>query len=780
MSFPFLKQFDSADCGPTCLVMISKYHGRSVALETLRQRAQIGKEGVNLLGLSDAAEQVGFRTQAVRIDFGSLIKKALLPCILHWNQNHFVVLYKVRRNKLLIADPARGIVDCSYKEFKSHWIVDPGEQLGIALLLEPTAAFHDDDVSAGGPDKRAMAFGNIYNYLRPFRKLVFQLLFSLAIATLLQIILPFLTQSIVDTGINNGNMPFIYIIILAQAFLILGKLSVDFVRSWILLHISNRINISILTDFLIKLMKLPVSFFDTKKTGDILQRMNDHQRIESFLTGSSISILFSLFNLLVFSTVLATFNINIFACFAVSSLLYSVWVISFLKRRRRLDFKRFDISSREQALNIQMVQGMQEIKLNGVEKPIRWNWERLQSAIFKLNMKGLALNQWQQSGASLLNEGKNLLITCLSASAVIKGQMTLGAMLAVQYIMGQLNSPIEQMISFLQSWQNARISLERLNEIHGLEDEEPVGRGLMEEIPVSFTKALAGGGVAPAPAASPVSGSAPWLVTGGYGETQNGTWEHPDRVSPAAECCLFLDHVTFAYPGAGNDPVLNDISLSIARGRTTAIVGVSGSGKTTLLKLLLKFYDPEKGEIRVGNMLLSNISHRVWRKHCGVVMQESFIFSDTIRYNIAVGGGKVDLPRLENAIRMANIQDFIYGLPLGLNTKIGAEGMGISMGQKQRILIARAVYRDPDLIFLDEASNSLDANNERIIVKNLETFLKGKTVVIVAHRLSTVRHADNIIVLNKGRISESGNHAELIAARGEYYDLVRNQLELGD
>ncbi len=783
MPFPFFRQPDSMDCGPTCLQMIAKYYGKNFSLQELREKSQIGKQGVNMLGISEAAESIGFRTQATKLNYQALTNDALLPCILHWNQYHFVVLCKAKKSLLHIADPAHGLATFTKKEFLQRWISDKDEngiEEGIALLLEPTPKFYENDDDL--PDIKSsegLAFKNIFNYILPYKKLVFQLMLGLGVASILQLILPFLTQSIVDVGVNTANIHFIYIVLLAQIALVIGRLVTDFVRSWILLHISTRINISILTDFLIKLMKLPLSFFDSKKTGDILQRMNDHQRIESFLTGSSINVLFSLANLIIFSVVLAVFNMYIFSVFITASILYSLWVIVFLKRRRRLDYKRFDIASKEQSATIQLVQGMQEIKLNGVEKPMRWNWERLQAKLFKLNMKGLALNQWQQSGASFINEGKNIFITFLSAKAVIDGQMTLGTMLAVQYIIGQLNSPIEQMIGFVQSWQNAKISMDRLNEIHKIEDEEPQYKSLLQELPATFTKQLAGGRTS--------SAYPNYLIND---DLQSPVFENHNNnyVSNFDDSGISFSKVCFTYSGAGNEPVLKDINLKIPKGKTTAIVGVSGSGKTTLLKLLLKFYEPQKGDILLlpsprgegSGVRLSNISHKTWRSNCGAVMQESFIFSDSIAKNIAVGEEKVDMGKLNHAVMVANIEEFIQSLPLGFNTKIGAEGNGISMGQKQRILIARAVYRDPEFIFFDEATNSLDANNERIIIDNLASFFKNKTVIVVAHRLSTVKHAHQIVVLNKGIITERGTHQELVNLKGEYFTLVKNQLELGE
>ncbi|WP_317131852.1 MULTISPECIES: peptidase domain-containing ABC transporter [Mucilaginibacter] len=556
-----------------------------------------------------------------------------------------------------------------------------------------------------------------------------QLIFGLAIGTLLQLVTPLLTQSIVDIGINNRNLNFIYLVIIAQAMLIIGRVSVDFIRSWILLHISSRVNISILTDFLIKLMKLPISFFDSKMTGDIMQRMSDQQRIENFLTGSTLNTIFSMLSLVVFSVVLAYYNVTIFLVFLTSSILYLGWILVFLKRRREINYKSFEISSKNQSNIVQLITGMQEIKLNNCEQQKRWEWEHLQARLFKFNVKNLALSQYQQGGSTFINESTNLLITLLSAKAVIDGNLTLGSMVAVQYMVGQLNSPIQLFLSFIQGFQDAKISLERLSEIHELDDEEPIDKEFNHELPNNLS--------------------------------------------------VSINNLTFKYPGAGSEPVLQNINIQIPQGKTTAIVGMSGSGKTTILKLLLRFYEPQKGEIKIGDQALGNISFKTWRSSCGTVMQDGFIFSDTIERNIAVGDETADKQKLRNAIKIANIQDLIDGLPLGLNTKIGAEGNGISQGQRQRLLIARAVYKNPQYIFFDEATNALDANNERVIMHNLKEFFDGRTVVIVAHRLSTVSNADNIILLRNGQIAEQGNHRELTKLKGEYYHLVKNQLELG-
>ena len=734
-----------------------------------------------MLGISEAAESIGFRTQAVQLDYNTLISQACLPAILHWNQHHFVVIYKAKNKKIHVADPAHGLIKLTKEEFLQRWISDSDENNvgnGIALILEPTPSFYnfeEDNTSNSDGNQQNMTFRNVFGYIIPYKRLLFQLFIGLCVASSLQLILPFLTQSVVDVGINTSNLRFVRIILLAQLALFVGRVTTDFIQNKLLIHVSTRINVSILTDFLIKLMKLPVSFFDSKRTGDILQRMNDHQRIESFLTGSSLNALFSILTLAVFSIVLAIFNTSIFTIFVISTILYSFWSVSFLRRRKTLDYKRFNISSREQSATIQIVQGMQEIKLHGMEKQVRWAWERLQAKLFKLNIKGVSINQWQQAGASFINESKNIIITFLSAEAVIGGKMTLGTMLAVQYIIGQLNSPIEQMIGLMQSWQNAKISLDRLNEVHRMEDEEPVHKNLLRELPVMSIKNLTGGSR---------QGREVNQMGNFHYETMvdpnisNSNSNQVERTSNNDAFGLVLSNVSFTYPGAGNDAILSEINLNISIGKVTAIVGMSGSGKTTLLKLLLKFYEPKVGDIHLGGVSLRNISHSVLRSYFGVVMQESFIFSDTIARNIAVGQEKVDMARLLHASSVANLNDVIESLPLGFNTMIGAEGTGISMGQKQRVLIARAVYRNPAFILFDEATNSLDANNETEILNNLELFFKGRTVIIVAHRLSTVKHADQIIVLHKGRVSEKGTHHDLINLRGEYYSLVKNQLEL--
>jgi ATP-binding cassette subfamily B protein len=703
--------------------MIAKHYGKSYTLQRLREISGINRVGVSLFSLCRAAEKIGFKTDGIKVDLGQL-SEIKLPCILHWEQNHFVVLYKIKRGRFYIADPAKSLISYSKKEFLQSWATG-GETKGIAVLLLPTSLFFDLE----GQESKPVRFGYMLQYLIKYRKLITQLLFSLTLASLLQLIVPFLTQSVVDIGIKTKNLNFVYIVLAAQIMLFIGRVSVDFMRSWILLHVSTRINLLILTDFLIKLMKLPMSFFDTRMTGDLMQRINDQKRIETFLTGPTLSGVFSVLNLILFTIVLAYYELKIFFVFLLGSLLYTFWVSLFLKKRKELDFKRFVLASRNQGQVVQLINGMQDIKLNNCERTKRWEWEETQGKMFSLNMKNLSLSQYQQAGAFFINEGKNIFITFIAAKSVIDGNVSLGGMMAIQYIIGQLNSPIEQLISFIQQMQDARISLERLNEIYTIEDEEPSSRTFVKELPMDKS--------------------------------------------------ITFNNVNFAYPGNDSEPVLKKINLFIPEGKTTAIVGMSGSGKTTILKLLLRFYDPQDGEINIGNEKLNQIGHRYWRDQCGIVMQDGFVFSDSIVGNIAVGEKHPDKGRLLHAIDVANINDLIESLPLGLDTVIGAEGNAISHGQKQRLLIARIVYKNPEYVFFDEATNALDANNESIIMDNLEKFLKGKTVVIIAHRLSTVRNANNIIVLDRGIITEQGSHEDLIKERGGYYRLVKNQLELG-
>jgi ATP-binding cassette subfamily B protein len=723
----FIKQQNAMDCGPTCLAMLTLNYGKSLNIQELRNFTKLNKEGVNLLAIADAGEQIGFRTLSVLISFENLINQAPLPSIVHWNQNHFVVVTpNSTLKKVEVADPAHGIIKYSREEFCKHWLQTADDVPGIALLLEPTPEFYQQK-STKAP---GVSWGFLLRYLKQYKRYFFQLSIGLIISSALQLVFPFLTQSIVDVGINTRNLQYIYIILFAQLFLFTGRTITDFIRSHLLLHIGTRINICILSDFWIKLMQLPLSYFDTTKTGDTLQRIGDHNRIQQFLTTGSLSVLFSIINLLVFSAVLFVYNGIVFFVFFTGSILYFLWIRLFLQYRRKLDVERFGLASKENTATMQLVHGMQEIRLNNCEKPKRWEWERLQAALFKLSFKGLQISQYQQAGAFFINEGKNIIITFFVAKAVIDGQLTLGAMLAIQYIIGQLNSPVEQLIGFMQQAQDAKLSLERLNEVHSLENEETSKQNLQHNLPVNKS--------------------------------------------------IHIHNLSFTYTGAGNEPVLSNINLTIPENKVTAIVGMSGSGKTTLLKLLLKFYEHYKGDIKIGEANINYISHSFWRNHCSSVLQDGYIFNDTIANNIALNGEQINQEQLIHACKIANILSFIESLPLGFNTKIGMEGTGISQGQKQRILIARAVYKKPEYIFFDEATNALDANNEKVILENLQSFFQNKTVVVVAHRLSTVKNADKIVVLHEGEIVEEGTHETLALQKGYYYELVKNQLELGN
>ncbi len=706
--------------------MISKHYGKTINTQQLRNLSETTREGSSLLGLSEAVESIGFKSLGIKLAFEKL-KEAPLPCIVHWNKNHYVVLYKIKKDIAYISDPAHGLISLTKQEFIKHWIgnnADENTEDGIALLVEPTPKFYQEEFE----EDEKFGFSFIFKYLIKYKKFIIQLIIGLLAGSLLQLILPFLTQSIVDVGIKNQDLNFVYLILFAQLFLFIGKASLEIIRSWILLHLSTRINISLISDFFIKLMKLPISYFDVRMTGDLLQRINDHKRIERILTTSSLTVLFSFVNLIIFSLVLGYYSLQIFAVFVVGSVLYFAWVLFFFKKRKELDYKRFSEVSQEQSKVIELINGMQEIKLHNAERRMRWNWEYVQARLFKVATKSLALEQTQSVGSNFINELKNMLVTVLSAKLVIDGQITLGMMMAISYIVGQLNGPITQLINFMRDLQDAQISLDRLGEIHNMEDEEKPSDEKVTNIPTNTD--------------------------------------------------IQINNISFRYTG-GLDPVIKNLSLNIPANKTTAIVGTSGSGKTTLMKLLLGFYQVDSGDIILGNFNFKNISQKEWRRNCGVVMQEGYIFNDTIAKNIAVGEDYVDKEKLAHAIDVANISDYIEGLPLGYNTKIGSEGSGLSTGQKQRLLIARSVYKNPKFLFFDEATSALDANNEKVIMGKLNTFFSDKTAVVIAHRLSTVKNAHQIVVLSDGKIVEKGNHEELIKLKGRYYHLVKNQLDLG-
>ena len=716
-------------CGVSCLAMICRHYGKDYSLEYLDNFCHANIAGISMLGIADGAKSIGFETMTALASTDEL-REITLPCILHWNQNHFVVLYDISGDgkRYKIADPGKGLISYTRKEIENHWIssVTDGEPSGTVMQLTPTKDFysHICDKTA---EKRSFRF--LFGYLKQYRKYFTQIILGLAIGCVLQLIMPFLTQWIVDIGIRHKDISFIWLVLLGELMIVIGRTATDFIRRWLLLHISMRINISLVSDFFIKLLKLPMSFFDTKLMGDLLQRIGDHTRVQNFLTGQVLSIIFTFLNFVIFGIVLFIYNPFIFGIFALGSICYGLWITSFLKKRKVLDYELFEQQAMNQNRTYQLITSMQEIKLQDCERRRRWEWEDSQAELFNVQMKVLKLQQTQEAGSIFINEIKNIVITVLAATAVINEQMTLGAMLAVQYIIGQLNSPVEQFMSFIYSLQDVKISLERINEIHEGKNEE--------------------------------------------------TTENQSK-SFASEKSIDIDNIDFKYDPHALKKTLEGVSFNIPEGKVTAIVGASGSGKTTLIKLMLGYYKVLSGRISIAGRDINEYNLKWWRRHCGVVMQDGVIFSESIARNIAIDDGEIDVERLEEAAKIANIHNYIIGLPLKYNTIIGRDGVGLSQGQKQRILIARAVYRHPDFIFFDEATNALDAKNEREIVENLDEFFTGRTVIVVAHRLSTVKNADQIIVIDKGRIVEIGNHASLIKEKGYYYNLVRNQLELGN
>lgn len=725
--FPLILQRDAIQCGVSCLQMICKYYGQSYSFEELEKICIPTVEGISLLGIKDAAEIVGFSTTCCQLSLNAL-KRISFPCILHWNQNHFVVLYKYKQGKFYIADPGIGKIKYLEKEFVKYWSFDcQNSNMGTCLLLVPTESFLNNIKKN---KETSSSLEVVIGYIQQYKKYLAVIAMGLLAGCILEIILPFLTQAIVDIGIHKQDINLIFLILLGELMIVVGKTSIDFIRRWLLLHISVRLNLFLVSDFFIKLLRLPMYFFESKLIGDFMQRIGDHNRIQSFLTNQVLSLLFALVSFLVLGSVLVYYDIKIFVTYLIGSIVYGTWIALFLKERKIIDYKLFGLQAKNQDRTFQFITSIQEIKLQGCECRRRWEWEDNQADLFTVQMRSMKLQQTQEAGSIFINEVKNIVITVLAATAVIHGHMSLGAMLAVQYIIGQLNSPIEQLMSFVNSFQDVKLSLERINEIHKVKEEET---------------------------------------------NCNQLTEFQD-----ADESIYINQIDFKYNHHSRKNTIENVTLCIPQGKVTAIVGASGCGKTTLLKLLLGFYPVIKGSISIAGHNLNEYNIKWWRKHCGVVMQDGVIFSESISRNIAVGDEEIDVERLEQAARIANIHDYIMGLPLKYNTQIGRDGVGLSQGQKQRILIARAVYKNPAYIFLDEATNALDAKNEKAIVENLNEFYKGRTVVVVAHRLSTVKNADQIIVLDNGKVVETGNHASLIGKRGAYYNLVKNQLELGN
>jgi ATP-binding cassette subfamily B protein len=732
-TFPYYKQLDAKDCGPTCLRMIARHYGKQYSLSYLRELCNIGKEGVSVLGINNAAEQIGFNSVALKASFSVLEKQIQQPCIAHWKQNHFVVIYKVTGKHVYIADPESGKQKIDKKEFLNNWVSgrENGEDFGVLIVPEPTTQFYEKENESLPPDQTKAGFRYLLTHFRQHRKPLVNLAIGLVVSTILQLIFPFLTQSIVDTGISNRDINFVYLILAGQLVIFIGETIISLVQSWTLLYVGTRVNVAIISDFLKKLMRKPLRFFDTRVSGDLLQRIEDHKRIEDFLTNGTFRFVLSIFTFFVFTALLVYYSPLIFAVFITGGILFLSWIHYFQRKRIQLDYKRFAEQASNKSKLAEIINGMHDIKLQNAERHKRWEWQAIQARLFRVNIKYLTLEQLQRVGAKSINTLKNITTTFICSGLVINNKMTLGEMLAVQFIIGELNVPLFNLLDFMNSYQDARISIERIGEIHSTDQ---------DQLPAQH------------------------VIT-----TDEQFTVHSIKIK----------NLGFKYKGTHYFNVLNNISITIPQGRVTAIVGLSGSGKTTLLKLLLKFYEPSNGSISIGNLNLSTIDEDYWRSKCGVVLQDGYIFSDTVAKNITLGFDEIDKKKLLHAVKVANIKDFIETLPLRYNTKIGPDGMGLSQGQKQRILIARAVYKNPDYIFFDEATNALDANNERTIIENLQQFFENRTVVIVAHRLSTVKNADQILVMEGGRIIESGDHNELISIKGSYYNLVKNQLELG-
>ena len=720
--FPFEYQLDSMDCGPACLKIISRHFGKYYSLQHLRDLCGITREGVSFLDLSFGAEKIGLHTLAVKTDIKNLHAKVPLPCIIHWKNSHFIVVYKTTHSKIFVSDPARGLINYSHSEFGDGWY-KTGEDSGAILAIEPMADFMQRDLEE--KTERKKTFENVLGYFKPYRKNFSTIFVVMIIATALQGLLPFISKAVIDVGIQTHDLNFINLVLIANIVIILSVAISSAVRDWLLLHITARVNISLISDYLIKLMQLPVTFFENKMIGDILQRAQDHERIRSFIMNSSLNLVFSSLTFITFGVVLLIFNTTIFYFFLAGSILYIVWVMAFLKIRKKLDWEYFSLISQNQSYWVETVGAIQDIKINNYEKHKRWKWENIQVRLYKVNLKVLNITNAQNLGAQFIQSIKNLAITFYCAKAVINGDITFGVMISTQFIIGMLNGPLTQFIGFIISAQYAKISFLRINEIHQLKDEEDV------------------------------------TATNKLNITDNKN--------------LVIRNLSFQYTQNSNF-VLKQINLIIPEGKTTAIVGGSGSGKSTLLKLLLRLYQPSYGDILIGNMNISNISLREWRNQCGVVLQDGKIFNDTILNNIVLDDENIDFQKLKEAVRIAHIADEIEQMPQGYHTKIGEVGRGLSGGQKQRLLIARALYKTPSFLFLDEATNALDAINEHQIVKSLSAAFEKRTVVVIAHRLSTVMNADQIVVVRDGFIVETGNHQELMKKQKHYFDLVNKQM----
>jgi ATP-binding cassette subfamily B protein len=720
--FPISYQLDTMDCGPSCLEMIARYHGRKVSKQFVRSLCRQDRQGTSLAGIARAAEALGFRTLAVKVSFDDFKQKAPLPCIAFWPHGHFVVVHRIRGNVVYIADPAAGLTTYTRDEFESCWLDTEQQNWGVILLLEPTKQLLNVESKPS-----FTAASNLWWPLwRDVRRHLWPLGIGVAVVLLVQLIIPFLSAAVVDAGVLNRNLNLVFVILLAQLVLVFSRMSINLLQECMLAYIGVRIDMRLVSQFLMKLTRLPLSFFDGKLIGDLMQRINDHKSLQQLLTGTLWQVLLASLTLVVFGAALGLFQPLLFAVYLVGSAMYIGYIALFIKRQRLLNYKTFHLSAQKQGIVIEFLAGMQEIKLNNAEQQRRWQWEAAQHAIGKLHVRSQMLSQLQGVGGLAINEIKNLVLTLLVAKAVIDGQMSLGTMVAVQYVIGQLSWPLNQVAMLIAQSHDAALSYQRAKEIHHISDEED-----------------------PATA-----------------------------VQPGERSDIEFRNVSFGYGGTSRKTLFRNLSFTIPAGKTTAIVGRSGSGKTTLLRLILKFYAPDGGEILLGGLNLNDVSHGQWRGLCGIVMQDGYIFSDTVSRNIAVADEQVNMQRVVEVARLAEIDKFVDSLSLGYETRIGRDGVGISRGQAQRILIARALYKDPKYMFFDEATSALDAETESVIVTRLREVMRGKTAVVIAHRMSTVRHADQIILVDRGEVVEVGTHDELVNCRGSYYSLVRNQLDL--
>jgi ATP-binding cassette subfamily B protein len=744
-SMKFHPQRDQMDCGAACLAMIAEVYGKSYPVPYLREECFLTREGVSLLGITEAARKIGFEALTVKLTPGKLKNKEIpLPCILHWNQNHFVVLRKApcaKKNdnifssmKWKIADPAHGFVSLSESRFLKSWLSD--NEKGIALFLSPNEPFYETEP----PVSNRLSFKYLFDYLKSFKWQFGGMFILLLLGSLISLIFPFLTQNLIDKGVNAKNLNFVTVILLAQLAVFFGSITIEIIRNRLLLFVGTMLSIRIISEFLEKLLKLPIRFFDTKMKGDFQQRIQDNERIEHFLTSQSLLTFFSIITFSVFFGVLWYYSFKILIIYLTITILSIIWSVFWLKKRKILDYFRFQERSANQESIYEILNGVTEMKLNQFADYKRKKWEGVQEKLFKLNIRILRLDQLQVSGFEFLNQLKNIVVTFIAATLVIKGNISLGMMMSISYIIGQMNSPVNQLVIFFRGLQDAKLSLERLNEVQNHEEEEKTEQ-------IEFTRV---------------------------------NYHRPNKLDTSLQSGIKIDNLSFQYEGPHSPFVLKDINLHIPEGKVTAVVGASGSGKTTLMKLLLKFYPPTNGNIFYNNIIINDLSADSLRKNIGVVMQDGFIFSDTIERNIATGDENINPEKMRNSIQISHLEEFISNLPLKLNTKIGATGNGISGGQRQRILIARAIYKNPHYIFFDEATSALDAENEKKIHDSLQSFFKGKTVLIIAHRLSTVKNADQIIVLKNGQITEQGTHIQLVGSKGEYFNLVKNQLELGN